>query len=343
MHTKERFHLTVRWVCFALLLFAAVVRLAAEPAVRSGLRDSADRLLSREELQKTLLFFGSGAAEPEATAAPMEKNYPLLRYTPPRRSEAVSFTAEDAALVDIRNAPEAEFDAGELITRPLKFDASADGPLILIVHTHATEAYTPTAEDDYEPAGEYHTTDTAHSVVQVGQVLADRLSARGIAAINDDTLNDLESYNDSYLRSAEVIEEYLEKYPSIQMVIDLHRDAIEDAEGGQLAMTAELDGEACARLLLVMGTNVSGMYHPNWQDNLSCALKLQALAEKRNPGWFRQLSLRSQRYNEHLTPCSILLEVGAAGNTLDEAVRSAERFGDLLADLIEGETPAENP
>lgn len=341
MHTKEKFHLTVRWMCFALLLFAAVVRLAAEPAVRSGLRDSAGRLLSREELQKTLLLFGSGAAEPETAAAPTEKTYPLLRYTPPRRSGAISFTAEDAALVDIRNAPEAEFDAGELITRPLKFDANADGPLILIVHTHATEAYTPTAEDDYEPAGEYHTTDTAHSVVQVGQVLADRLSARGIAAINDDTLNDLESYNDSYLRSAEVIEEYLEKYPSIQMVIDLHRDAIEDAEGGQLALTAELDGASCARLLLVMGTNVSGMYHPNWQDNLSCALKIQALAEKRDPGWFRQLSLRSQRYNEHLTPCSILLEVGAAGNTLDEAVRSAERFGDLLADLIEGETTVE--
>ena len=125
------------------------------------------------------------------------------------------------------------------------------------------------------------------------------------------------------------------------LYLDLHRDAIEDADGGQLAMTAELDGASCARLLLVRGTNVSGMYHPNWQDNLSCALKIQALAETRDPGWFRQLSLRSQRYNEHLTPCSILLEVGAAGNTLDEAVRSAERFGDLLADLIEGETTVE--
>ena len=137
MHTKERFHLTVRWMCFALLLFAAVVRLAAEPAVRSGLRDSAGRLLSREELQKTLLLFGSGAAEPETAAAPTEKTYPLLRYTPPRRSGAISFTAEDAALVDIRNAPEAEFDAGELITRPLKFDANADGPLIRDRGLHA--------------------------------------------------------------------------------------------------------------------------------------------------------------------------------------------------------------
>lgn len=99
------------------------------------------------------MLFGSGAAEPETAAAPTEKTYPLLRYTPPRRSGAISFTAEDAALVDIRNAPEAEFDAGELITRPLKFDANADGPLILIVHTHATEAYTPTAEDDYERPG----------------------------------------------------------------------------------------------------------------------------------------------------------------------------------------------
>lgn len=331
MDTKEKFHLTVRWMCFALLLFAAVVRLAAEPAVRSGLRQSAQRLFSQEALPL------SGTGPAQASAAPAEKSYPLLLYTPPHRTEKLTFTAQDAALVDIRNAPEAEFDAAALITQPLRFDADVQGPLVLIVHTHATEAYTPTQEDDYEAAGAYHTTDTAHSVVRVGQVLADTLTAHGIEAINDDTLNDLESYNDSYLRSAEVIEEYLARYPSIQMVIDLHRDAVEDADGNQLAMTAELDGEACARLLLVMGTNVSGMEHPNWRDNLSCALKIQALAEKRDPGWFRQLSLRAQRYNEHLTPCSILLEVGAAGNTLDEAERAAARFGTLLAALLTGE------
>ena len=95
-----------------------------------------------------------------------------------------------------------------------------------------------------------------------------------------------------------------------------------------------LEGESYARLLLVMGTNVSGMYHPNWEDNLSCALKVQALCEKRYEGLFRQMSLRSQRYNEHLTPCSMLLEVGTAGNTLEQAMRTARLFGRTLAELL---------
>lgn len=343
MHTKEKFHLTARWMCFAVLLFAAVLRLAMEPAVQEGLRSSAARLISQERLHQAMLLFGAGvsgeesAKTPEQTsgAASPAKTYPDMLYTPSRRwTEQTSFTAEDAALVDINNRAEAEFDAAELITRPLPFDASVEGPLVLIVHTHATEAYTPTAENDYDGDGSYHTRDVHYNVVRVGQALADTLNECGIETINDETLNDDPSYNESYLRSAEVIERYLQEYPSIQMVIDLHRDAVEDSGGNQLAMTKELEGESYARLLLVMGTDVSGMYHPNWEDNLSCALKVQALCEKRYEGLFRQMSLRSQRYNEHLTPCSMLLEVGTAGNTLEQAMRTARLFGRTLAELL---------
>lgn len=340
MLTKEKFRLTVRWLCFALLVLAGTLRLAAEPSVRDGLTLSARRLLSQDRVRQAFLYFGAGAAEPAQSAAsaaaePTEKTYPERLYTPPRVwTQGVEFAPGDAALVDIRNIAEVEFDAGALITQPLNFDASRTGPLVLIVHTHGTEAYTPTEENDYVPAGEFHTEDVTHNVVRVGQVLADRLNARGIETLNDETLCDLESYNAAYDTAADVIAAYLDKYPSIQMVIDLHRDAIEDTDGSQLAMTAELDGEDCARLLFVMGTNACGLEHPNWQDNLSCALKLQAMGEKQHPGWFRQMSVRSSRYNEYFTPCSVLLEVGAAGNTLEQAERSAERFGDLLADLL---------
>ena len=340
MLTKEKFRLTVRWLCFALLVLAGTLRLAAEPSVRSGLTSSARRLLSQDKVRQVFLYFGAGAAEatPTAAAAPEEptvKTYPARLYTPPRVwTQGVQFAPEDAALADIRNLAEVEFDAGALLTRPLNFDVSRAGPLVLIVHTHGTEAYTPTDADDYPPAGAYHTEDVTHNVVRVGQVLADRLNAHGIETLNDETLCDLESYSAAYDTAAEVIASYLDKYPSIQMVIDLHRDAIEDTDGSQLAMTAELDGEDCARLLFVMGTNACGLEHPNWQDNLSCALKLQVMGEQRHPGWFRQMSVRSSRYNEYFTPCSVLLEVGAAGNTLAQAERSAERFGDLLADLL---------
>lgn len=342
MLTKEKFRLTVRWLCFALLVLAGTLRLAAEPTVRSGLTASVKGVLSQDRVRQVFLYFGAGAAEPAPTAEvtpaePTEKTYPQRIYTPPRVwTQGVEFAPEDAALADIRNLAEVEFDAAALLTQPLNFDASRTGPLVLIVHTHGTEAYTPTDADAYVPAGEYHTEDVRHNVVRVGQVLADRLNAHGIETLNDETLCDAESYNAAYDTAAEVIAGYLEKYPSIQMVIDLHRDAIEAADGSQLAMTAELDGEECARLLFVMGTDACGLEHPNWRDNLSCALKLQVMGEKRYAGWFRQMSVRSARYNEYFTPCSVLLEVGSAGNTLAQAERSAERFGDLLAELLLG-------
>lgn len=351
MLIKESFRMSVRGLCFGLLLTASVLRLAAEPSVRAGLQQTAAKLPDTEKLTQLVLLLGMGTSpsEVEPTAEPAVEagaetdaetavcaEYPTLLYTPPARSVTI-FSAEDASLVDIRNRAEAEFDAGALITQPTEFDLAADGPLILIVHTHATEAYTVADGDNYEDMGNYHTADTSYNVVRVGQVLADALNARGIETLHDTTLNDLAGYNDSYTRSAEVIAQYLERYPGIQMVIDVHRDALEDTDGNQLAVTKQLGGEDFARLMLVMGTDCGGLEHPNWEKNLSFALKVQAFAEQRETGVFRTMSLRAQRYNQQYTPCSILLEVGTAGNTLRQATRSAEWFAQLLADLLEAE------
>ena len=84
-----------------------------------------------------------------------------------------------------------------------------------------------------------------------------------------------------------------------------------------------------------MGTDVSGLYHPNWQENVSFALKLQLLGQRESDGVFRPLLLRASRYNQHLTPHSILLEVGAAGNTLEQAEASAVFFADCLKELLD--------
>ena len=127
----------------------------------------------------------------------------------------------------------------------------------------------------------------------------------------------------------------MEEYPSIQMVIDVHRDAITDTNGEELAMRTELNGQSAAQLLFVMGTDAGGLEHPNWEGNLAFALQMQAYCTSDAPDLFRELSLRSSRYNEHLTPYSVLLEVGSAGNTLDEAIRSVEFFGTKLAELLQ--------
>lgn len=309
MFTKERFQLGLRWACFGVLLAAVALRTASA------------------------IDYPSTAVETTPDPPPAmraEDVYPTMYYTPP--SHGAAFTEEDAALVDIRNAAGADYDAGALITAPLQFDANADGPLILIVHTHATEAYTVADGDEY--FGNYRTTDVHYNVVRVGQALADRLNANGLSTVHDTTLNDEPGYYDAYERTAAVIARYLDEYPSIQMVIDVHRDAVTLDDGSELAVPCRLNGRDAAQLMMVMGTDVAGLEHPDWRSNLSMALKLQAHCERCAPGVFRQMSLRAERYNEHLTPNSILLEVGAAGNTLRQAIASAEFFADRLTEVL---------
>ena len=151
--------------------------------------------------------------------------------------------------------------------------------------------------EQYEADGAYRTLDTEHNVGRVGQAMADRLNENGIRTIHDTTLNDVPGYNDAYERMAGVISGYLEAYPSIRMVIDLHRDSIETDDGGELALSVEVDGQQAAQLLFVMGTDIAGMEHPNWRCNLGFALQLQAYCQTCAPGLFRELSLRTQRYN----------------------------------------------
>ena len=309
MLTRERFQLGLRWVCFGILLTAVALRMVSAVDMQTPARETPSE-------------------PPPAMRA--EEAFPTMYYTVP--SHAATFTAEDAAPVDIRNSAGAVFDAGALITAPVQFDCSEDGPLILIVHTHATEAYTVADGDDY--FGNYRTTDINYNVVRVGQAMTDRLNQNGISAIHDTTLNDEPGYYDAYERTAAVIAGYLEEYPSIQMVIDVHRDAVTLDDGSEMAVPCRLNGKDAAQLMLVMGTDIAGLEHPDWQSNLSIALKIQAHCEKCAPGVFRQMSLRSERYNEHLTPNSILLEIGSAGNTLRQAIVSAEYFADRLTEIL---------
>ena len=312
-HTGKIF-LSLRIACFAVLLIAVVLRL--------GLNALQPASVQAPETAATV-----SSAEPVEAA----QYYPTLLYTPPDHGGLL--TAEDAELVSVRNMAGAIYDPEALLTESLDFPLS-DEPMILIVHTHATEAYTPADGDDYSAAGAYRTTDTDHNIVRVGQALAQRLNDNGIPTLHDTTLHDVPGYNDAYERAAAVISRYLEEYPSIRMVIDVHRDAALDENGSEVAVNCSIGDREAAQMMLVMGTDAAGLEHPGWQGNLSMALKLQAWCEKTSPGCFRPLQLRAERYNQYLTPYSILLEVGAAGNTLRQALCSAEFFADRLTDLL---------
>ena len=291
MRTKKRFAAAVRLLCFTILLAATAIRFGSE-------------LYERRPVK---------AAQPEPT-------YPTMLF---EKSEANIFANPDNVRID--NQTEFSIDIKALMAKDTDFLIS-DKPVVLVIHTHATEAYCETVGA--------RTTDTALNIVHIGEVLTNALNKNGITTLHETSLIDHEDYYGAYPHAAELIEGYLMKHPSIQMVIDVHRDAVTDKEGNELALTADLNGVAAARLMLVMGSDSAGLSHQNWEENLAFALKLQAFCEERAPGIFRDLTLRTQRYNQHLTPKSILLEVGAAGNSMQEAETSIRFFADQLSRLI---------
>ena len=121
-------------------------------------------------------------------------------------------------------------------------------------------------------------------------------------------------------------------------MLDLHRDAA-DTPSGQLRTLAATDAGASAQLMLVMGSSASGLKHPNWEQNLSLALKLQAVLERETPGITRSTVLRAQRFNQDLSPGCLLVEVGAAGNTHDEALRAAGKLAEGILALAAENSP----
>ena len=250
--------------------------------------------------------------------------------------EPLTFSPEEAEAIAVAGGCTYAFDKQALLTRPSALDFSGGGPKILIVHTHASEAYTPEDGFSYEPSGELRTQDETRSVIRVGSEIARILEDAGIETLHDTTPNDYPSYNGSYARMETIIEGYLAEYPSIQMVLDVHRDAVEDSAGFPAALSCTINGENCARLMLVVGTDEGGLRHPDWQENLANALKLQALLNRAAPGLCRDIDLRTERFNQHETKGSLLCEFGASGNTLSQALRTARVFADALITFVTG-------
>ncbi len=209
-------------------------------------------------------------------------------------------------------------------------------PTVLIVHTHTTESYTPEGQANYTPSDTTRTQDKTQNVVRVGEEIKKVLSDRGIRVLHDTTINDYPSYNGSYTKTLGVIEWYLSKYPEIQVVLDVHRDGMTKDDGTKLKVTANIAGQKAAQVMLVIGTDEGGLPHENWRQNLQLGLQIQDQLTKQYPGFARPLNLRKERFNQHATPGSMIVEVGSDGNTLSEAVTAGRYFATALADVLRG-------
>ena len=220
----------------------------------------------------------------------------------------------------------------ESLQQPLSWTLGQEGPQILILHTHGSEAYTPVDDSGILWSGDHRTTDSRYSVVQAGDRMADILSQAGLSVLHDRTLYDYPAYSGAYDRSLAAIESYLAQYPSIQVILDVHRDAIEDENGNQYKVVTE--SGSMAQLSLVVGSDGSSLAHPHWMENLRLAATLQERLLTKHPTLMRPLLLRNSRYNQHVSPGSLLVEVGAAGNSPEEALLAAEAFATELAAFL---------
>ncbi len=210
--------------------------------------------------------------------------------------------------------------------------ADTDAPQVLILHTHTTESYTQSS-DRYEETSPYRTLDPGHNMIALGGIVAEILRDAGIGVIHDTAFHDYPSYNGSYSHAAAATKAYLEQYPTIELILDLHRDAA-DTPSGQLATRCSVGGETAAQLMFVLGTD-ERLEHPDWERNLGLALQLQTLLEQKNPGICRDVSMSRNRYNQHLGNYALLVEIGAAGNTLEQAKLAAQALGEAIAELVQ--------
>lgn len=226
-------------------------------------------------------------------------------------------------------------DLNELMKERPAAQLTDELPQVLIIHTHGTEAYTMPKGQEYNSDGSTRTTDTNYNVVRVGDEIADVFEEAGISVLHDRTLYDAEDYNGAYGLAEESIDAYLEKYPSIHFVLDIHRDAIQDSEGNAYKVISQVNGKNAAQLSIVVGTDGSGAPHEHWEENLKLAVLLQQNLLEHYPTLMRPMYLRNSRYNEHATTGSLLIEVGAAGNSLDEALYAARLFAGQMVEVME--------
>lgn len=206
-------------------------------------------------------------------------------------------------------------------------------PQVLIMHTHTTEAYEPTGDGYYDYDFDGRSLSPANSVVGVGAVIASELAEKGITVIHDGMIFDDPLYSNSYSRSYERVKELLEEYPSIKIVLDIHRDGIE-YDGIRVAPTTEINGKQAAQMMIICGCDDGTGILPRYEENLKFAAYLQSNIEEKYPTLTRPMLFDYRYYNQDLTTGSLLIEIGTHGNTIEQAKYTAELVGEEIATAL---------
>ena len=237
------------------------------------------------------------------------------------------------------NTRQSAADIAAEIENPLPFaiEPNSPEPQVLVMHTHATEDYRLSEGLWFTPGDGARSTDRSVNMCAVGRVVADTLNAAGINTLHDETLNDYPSYTGSYANSRAVVQQYLQQYPSIKVVLDVHRDAIETEGGSRYAPVCTVDGRQAAQVMIICGCdNGTTVQLPSWRRNLRFAAAWERSMESMYPGFTRPVLFSYRFYNQDLTTGSLLIEIGGHGNNLNEALYAGQLAAKGLAAALLG-------
>lgn len=239
----------------------------------------------------------------------------------------ISQTGEEQDGIRVKNANKNHtLDVASVLKEKPPLHIKTDGtPMVLIYHTHTTEAF----------AGVTRSRDLTKSVVAVGNAIAKSLQSAGIGVVHDTTVHDYPAFNGSYTRSAKTMAKNLAKYPTIQVTLDIHRDTMTAKSGTRYKPTLLVNGKRACQIMIISGCDDDGsLGFPNWEQNLRLAVHLQKGAAEMFPHLMRPLDFGPTRYNEQITSGSLLCEFGTEVNTLEEATYSGSLFGQVLAQQL---------
>lgn len=221
-----------------------------------------------------------------------------------------------------------DISAAELLAKDLTIAEDVDGPQILIYHTHSQETYGGAPEGDDE-----------NSVVAVGEYLTRLLTEQyGFSVLHHTGEYDVNDRDHAYSNAAPALKEILEENPTIEVVIDLHRDSVPEKNH----LVTQINGKDCAKIMFFNGLcrttargDLTKMPNPYLQDNLAFSLQMQLAAADQYPDFTRRIYLKGYRYNMHFCPKTLLVEVGAQNNSLEEAMNAMEPLASLLSKVLQ--------
>ena len=299
IHRARRVGITAVACALIMRLFAAGM---PEKLYSRFLQPNIDAFLTKLETGRNVRFSSSiGSFSPDFMESPPPS------VPEPTEPALPVFSGQEE--VDLYYAVRKNPDIEKLLAQPLQWKLLGDTPSVLILHTHTTESYTKQGED-YKETSSWRTLDENYNMLAIGQLVEKILEENGISVIREETLHDYPSYSGSYIRARQSIRENLKSHDGIH---------------------AEVEGNPAAQLMLVIGTN-----HDAYEENLALGLKLHVQLEQLFPGIMRPLQLRAQRFNQDLSPGALLIEVGAAGNSHQEARTAAEALAKAIVALARG-------